>query len=228
MYTDLTGNSPQHMLRETTLKLLAYCWENDWAGFDPYDALNSRVLAYYSIQQKQIMADCIRSGYETAAGYEPAATFRDNGRADPKALALFLMAFLKLEKLGRTCREAVYSPTWLERLMALRSPGVSFWCWGYSFPWQTRTVLVLVASPQPCLHGFCRQRIVGFVRMDESRFLEMSVCSEEYLLNELYWSEGDQGLFQLPLIIIAVARPQREFPCGCVAMQGSASIPVMT
>ena len=27
-----------------TLKLLAYCQANDWAGHDPYDALNSRIF----------------------------------------------------------------------------------------------------------------------------------------------------------------------------------------
>src|SRR2546422_6021555 len=31
-------------LETATRKLLAYCWANDWAGHDPYDALNSRVF----------------------------------------------------------------------------------------------------------------------------------------------------------------------------------------
>src|ERR1039457_3441008 len=31
-------------LEATLLKLLAYCDANGWAGFDPYDALNSRVF----------------------------------------------------------------------------------------------------------------------------------------------------------------------------------------
>ena len=30
-------------LRTATSALLAYCESNDWAGDDPYDALNSRV-----------------------------------------------------------------------------------------------------------------------------------------------------------------------------------------
>src|ERR1035437_9493214 len=32
-------------LEAVLLKLLAYCRTNDWAGYDPYDALNSRVFA---------------------------------------------------------------------------------------------------------------------------------------------------------------------------------------
>jgi hypothetical protein len=28
-----------------TLRLMAFCWANDWAGYDPYDAVNSRAFA---------------------------------------------------------------------------------------------------------------------------------------------------------------------------------------
>jgi len=31
-------------VKDTTLKLLAYCQANDWAGYDPYDALNSEIF----------------------------------------------------------------------------------------------------------------------------------------------------------------------------------------
>src|SRR6266481_1029624 len=32
-------------LEAKILKLLAYCQANDWAGYDPYDAVNSHVFA---------------------------------------------------------------------------------------------------------------------------------------------------------------------------------------
>ena len=31
-------------LQEATLQLLDYCRSNDWAGYDPYDALNSKLF----------------------------------------------------------------------------------------------------------------------------------------------------------------------------------------
>jgi hypothetical protein len=31
-------------IKKATLKLLAYCRANDWAGYDPYDALNSGIF----------------------------------------------------------------------------------------------------------------------------------------------------------------------------------------
>ena len=32
------------ILKDTTRDLLAYCRADEWAGYDPYDALNSRVF----------------------------------------------------------------------------------------------------------------------------------------------------------------------------------------
>ena len=33
-------------IRDCLNSLMAYCGKNDWAGFDPYDALNSRVFGF--------------------------------------------------------------------------------------------------------------------------------------------------------------------------------------
>jgi hypothetical protein len=48
----------------------------------------------------------------------------------------------------------------IERLRVLRSPATDYWCWGYGFPWQTRTIVVPGVS-QPGLHGVRRQRVIG-------------------------------------------------------------------
>jgi len=38
-------NPTDSQLEAKILKLLAYCQANDWAGYDPYDAVNSRAFA---------------------------------------------------------------------------------------------------------------------------------------------------------------------------------------
>src|SRR5229473_7188870 len=65
---------------------------------------------------------------------------------NPKAIALFLSAFLKLSRIGVIKTEDLIEPM-IERLIALRSPGTPYWCWGYSFPWQTRTIVVPAEAP---------------------------------------------------------------------------------
>ena len=39
------GDQPPQTAQDVVLRLLAYCHANDWAGYDPYDALNSKWFA---------------------------------------------------------------------------------------------------------------------------------------------------------------------------------------
>ncbi|MGA2936353.1 MAG: hypothetical protein ABSF52_04545 [Syntrophobacteraceae bacterium] len=198
MRTDLSRNSVQHTLRETALKLLAYCAENDWAGFDPYDALNSRVFASTPFNKSRIC----RIAFTQVMKRLPVnlrALLGVTREHNPKALALFLMALLKLEKVGLPGHEN-YISDMAERLAALRSPDTPYWCWGYSFPWQTRTVLVPRGAPNLVCTVFAGNALLDLYEWNrESRFLGMAVSVAEYILNELYWTEGDTAGFSYPL-----------------------------
>src|SRR5260370_37306897 len=59
----------------------------------------------------------------------------------PKGIALFLSAFLNLSRIGAAKAGDLFQMM-IERLIALRSQGIPYWCWGYSFTWQTRTIVV--------------------------------------------------------------------------------------
>ena len=39
------SNNSENTLRKAIIRLLEYCKENDWAGYDPYDALNSKIFS---------------------------------------------------------------------------------------------------------------------------------------------------------------------------------------
>ena len=60
---------------------------------------------------------------------------------NPKALALFLTSFLILRAEQLPDREDLIA-NMIRLLESKRSPGISYWCWGYSFPWQTRKEVV--------------------------------------------------------------------------------------
>src|SRR5258708_35379371 len=78
-----------------------------------------------------------------------------------------------------------------DRLVALRSQGVPYWCWGYSFPWQTRTVLVPRWAPNLVCTAFAASGLLdAYAQYLEPRYLSMTVSAAEYILNELYWPAG--------------------------------------
>ena len=219
-----TNDFSKERVQEITLKLLDYCKRNNWAGYDPYDALNSKLLGYlpfldfkfFRIGLTQLLKRCpinIRSLLLVPK------------TQNPKALGLFLMAFLKLEKLG-LLQDKDLIPAMIRRLIALRSPQElvsqhsipqssrlsrnepfdsaqdfqlsamssepSYFCWGYSFPWQTRKILVPRWSPNLVCTTFVANALLEVYEMNGDRScLDMAVSAAEYILDKLYWVKDE-------------------------------------
>jgi uncharacterized protein YyaL (SSP411 family) len=77
----------------------------------------------------------------------------------------------------------------VEGLTALRSKNVPYWCWGYNFPWQTRTVLVPRWAPNLVCTTFAANGLLdAFELRQDDRYLSMAISAAEYLLNDLYWA----------------------------------------
>ena len=128
------------LIKESITKLLAYCKQNKWAGYDPYDALNSRIFRCTPFCKSRIcILILVQFMKRFPINLRPLLLVPRE--QNPKAIALFLMAFLKLSRFGLLDQEKLIGMI-VERLVALRSQNTPYWCWGYSFPWQTRTILV--------------------------------------------------------------------------------------
>src|ERR1700747_2080974 len=80
-------------------KLLAYCRANDWAGHDPYDALNSPIFCTLPLLDNRVS----RLVFTQALKRSP-VNLRDllhiPKTQNPKAIALFLSALLTLERVS--------------------------------------------------------------------------------------------------------------------------------
>ena len=120
--------------------LLDYCRKSDWAGFDPYDALNSRMFVRTPFFNSRICRIAFTQIMKRLPiNLRPLLLV--SREQNPKAIALFLMALLKLSRLGLLDQKDLVEMM-AEKLVSLRSKNMPYWCWGYSFPWQTRTILV--------------------------------------------------------------------------------------
>ncbi len=195
-------------IKTVTLKLLAYCQANNWAGYDPYDALNSKIfnaLPFLNLRLPRIALTQILK--RNPVNLRPLLLIPKT--ENPKAIALFLMAFLKLRRLGLLEDESLI-PLMVEKLISLRAPNNStnpsnpdspYWCWGYSFPWQTRTIVVPRGTPNLVCTVFVANALLDTYESNhESRYLKMAIGAAEYLLNELYWTEGDSiASFSYPI-----------------------------
>lgn len=185
------ASSSEHLVlaRDAALKLLAHCRANDWAGYDPYDALNSRLYQSLPILHFGLARLVLTQGMKRCPlNLRP--LLRVPRMQNPKGLALFLSALLKLSKLG-LLEEPALIRSLAERLQALRSPDSGYWCWGYSFPWQTRTLLVPRGAPNLVCTTFVANALLDlYEECRETRWLDMAVSAADYVLKELYWTDG--------------------------------------
>lgn len=177
-------------IRDCIASLMAYCRKNDWAGFDPYDALNSRLFNLTPFAKNRLCRIAMTQIMKRLpVNLRPLLLVPQE--QNPKAIALFLMAFLKLSKLGLLDQKDLVEAM-VERLVALRSPHTSYWCWGYSFPWQTRTDMVPRWSPNLVCTSFVANALLDAYELrQEPCYLSMARSAGEYILNDLYWTEDD-------------------------------------
>lgn len=186
-------------VEDAIAKLLAYCQTNDWAGYDPYDALNSRIFTAVPFLNSRLPRLVLTQALKRSP-INIRRLLLIPKTQNPKAIALFLSAFLKLSSVGFAGQKGLVE-LMIERLIALRSPRVPYWCWGYSFPWQGRTFLVPAGAPNLVCTTFVASALLdAYEQRQESRSLSMAVSAAEYILNDLYWTDGpsDAG-FSYPL-----------------------------
>jgi hypothetical protein len=173
---------------ETVLKLLAYCRANDWAGYDPYDALNSHLFSLPFLNTK--IPRLVLTQAMKRSPINLRFLMLVPKTQNPKALALFLVSLLKLSKLDLVT-ENEQVRILIDRIIALRSPNIRYWCWGYSFPWQTRTILVPRNAPNLVCTTFVAMALLdAYEQLGNASFLEMALSAGDYLVKELYYTDS--------------------------------------
>lgn len=177
-------------------KLLSYCRSNGWAGHDPYDALNSRIFKALPFLNAKLPRLILTQGFKRSP-INIRGLMGTPKTQNPKAIGLFLSTLLRLSKTGLERQE---SELMIERLIALRSKGTPYWCWGYSFPWQMRGNMVPCGAPNLVCTTFVASALLdAYTDLGDTRCLQMAVSACEYL-RTLYWTDGElEAGFSYPL-----------------------------
>jgi len=170
-------------------KLLAYCARNDWAGYDPYDALNSRYFETLPWLNRRLPR-LVMTQLLKRSPWNVRPLLRIPKTQNAKGISLMLRSVIKLNRAGVILNTELIE-TLAAKLVEMRSPGELDWCWGYSFPWQTRTIVVPRGAPNLVCTSFVANALLdAYEQRQESRCLSMAVSAAEYIMNELYWTEG--------------------------------------
>jgi hypothetical protein len=184
-------------LEDSINRLFSYCQRNNWAGYDPYDALNSRLFKQLPFLDSMLLR-LILTQFLKRCPVNLRKLLLISKTQNPKGLAIFLKAFLKMEKTG-ILKDKALIPFMVQRIKELRSPS-NLYCWGYSFPWQGRSVLAPRGEANLVCTVFVIDALIDVYEYNHnSDCLLMATSAAEYL-NTLFWEDkhGDVG-FSYPV-----------------------------
>jgi len=177
------------IIKDITLNLLAYCRANEWAGYDPYDALNSRVFKALPFLNFKLARLALTQGVKRCPiNLRPLLLVPKT--PNPKGIALFLSSLIKLSKIGLVAGDKEIDMM-ANKLLALRSPDERYSCWGYNFDWQTRGELVPKGSPNIICSTFAANALLdAYEQSRKSLWLDAAVSAADFILDVLFWRDG--------------------------------------
>jgi hypothetical protein len=117
--------------------LFAWCREHDFAGHDPFDALNSRLFQATPLAQSR-NARLLWTQIVKRSPADVRALVRVPAERNAKGIALFALAQIANFRRTKTQEAGWRVREFLSGLLSMKIEGYSGACWGYNFDWQSR------------------------------------------------------------------------------------------
>ncbi len=200
-------------------ELLSWCRQHDFAGHDPFDALNSRIFQATPLAKSRNA----RLIWTQLLKRSP-ANFRVLARVPPernaKGIALFALAQIANYRRVKTEECADQARSLLFELLSMKLDRYSGACWGYNFDWQSRNFFAERGTPTIVPTAFAARALIDAAQaLQDSRDVYLqtarSVC--DFILKDLprtvdnetelcfsYAPNSDTGIFNASLLAAEV------------------------
>ena len=180
-------------LENAIISLLDYCHKNDWAGFDPFDGLNSRVfIALPFLHNRLCRLILIQSMKRSPINLRRILLVPKN--QNPKGIALFCSSLFKLSSL-QLLEHDDHILHLLRRLIDLRSQKQPYYCWGYNFDWQNRAFFLPKFEPNIICTTFAGNALLdAYDKYADAKYLDMAISAGQFLLQALNITTNKDGL----------------------------------
>jgi hypothetical protein len=171
-------------VRQCLEEMRSYLESADYAGYDPYDALNSPLLGRLAAKRRWVRIGAIQCLRRCPVNVRPLLGIRKGH--NPKAIGLFLWGYARLYGLAHGPPDLERVDYLLDLLETLTCRGYSGRCWGYNFDWQSRTVLRPRGTPTLVNTSFIGHALLDCHELTGSgRALEMALSIRNFILDDL-------------------------------------------
>jgi hypothetical protein len=159
-------------------ELFSWCRTRDFAGHDPFDALNSRLFQTTPLAQSR-NARFIWTQLVKRSPVDVRPVVRVPAERNAKGVALFALALLANYRRVKTEEARQQARAMLAALLSMKIDGYSGAAWGYNFDWQSRNFFAPRELPTIVATAFAARALVEGDLHEEAR----SVC--EFIKKDL-------------------------------------------
>lgn len=182
-------------ISDSLLKLKNYCERENFAGWDPYDGLNSRL--FQNLQFRKW--DLARLAWIQTFKRNPINLRRlllVPKEHNAKGVGLFLSAYCNLYNYHFKTGDNQYGSDnqllekinyLAELLIKIQSKGYAGACWGYNFDWQARRLFLFPKhTPTVVATTFCATALFQAYEITGNKsWLDIALSSSKFVLNNL-------------------------------------------
>ena len=176
-------------IHDAFTKLFAWCRTHNFAGHDPYDALNSRLFQATPLKHSRLA----RLAWTQVVKRSP-VNLRGialvPGSRNAKGIALFALAALANYRRLKTSEAERESRDLLNDLRSMRLEGWSGAAWGYNFDWQSRVFFAPRGTPTVVATAFAARALIEAAHaFDDETYLKTARSACDFILEDLQRSE---------------------------------------
>ena len=140
-------------------ELFSWCRTRDFAGHDPFDALNSSVFQATPLAQSR-NARFIWTQLVKRSPVDVRPVVRVPAGRNAKGVALFALALLANYRRVKTEEARQQARAMLAALLSMKIDGYSGAAWGYNFDWQSRNFFAPKEMPTIVATAFAARALV--------------------------------------------------------------------
>ena len=186
-------------LLKSLYELDTWIEQESFLGWDPHDALNSRLLHFLTFNNRRLGQMWVQLLKRSPVNFRRLLGVPKG--YNPKGMGLFLTTYARrYGQLGdlQDLEKTLFFADWLEENVTIGFHGS---CWGYNFDWPNRGFFALAGSPTVVNTVFIS---LGFLALDEAfqqqgqssdRGLRVAKSACQFILNDLQrYNETDDEL----------------------------------
>ena len=169
--------------------LWKWCREHDFAGFDPFDGLNSRLFQSSPFKSSRT-ARLVWTQLHKRSPIDLRSLVGVPPERNSKSIALFALAALADYRRNPTKENEIEARDLLDDLISMRLKGFSGAAWGYNFDWQGRAFFAPRGTPTMVPTAFAARALIeAFLSLDSPEHLRLARTVCDFILNDLNRSE---------------------------------------